>query len=101
MCGMSNCIRRLGGRRLEMSAPDDWIPATSAREACKAASISYEAAASKCQALQSDTAFFEACIYDFCASDGDEALVKNAVDSKQREVARSKMFSVSDDTTMT
>lgn len=92
MCGMSNCVRRLGGRRLEMSAPDDWIPANNAKEACTMAGISYDVAAEKCQKLQDDVAFFEACIYDFCASDGDEALVENAVDSKQREIARSKVF---------
>merc|ERR1711981_1071477 len=92
---MRNCIRRLGGRRLEMSAPDDWIPANSAVDACKIANISYATAASKCQSLQGDAVFLEACIYDFCSSDGDESLVQNAVQSKQREVARSKRFSAS------
>lgn len=92
MCGMSNCIRRLGGRRLEMSQPQDWIPAANADEACKAAGIPLDVAAGKCQTLRKDTAFFHACMYDYCASDGDDALVKNAVDSKQREVERSQIF---------
>lgn len=89
---MSNCVRRLDGRRLEMSAPDDWIPVANASESCAVAGISHDAAAEKCQTLQEDTSFFEACIYDYCASDGDKALVENAIDSKQREVARSKSF---------
>jgi len=95
ICGVNNCIRRLDGRRLEMSQPDDWAPAASAEDACQLSGISYDVAAEKCQTLRDDLVYFKACIYDYCASDGDESLVSNAVESKQREVARAQVFQTS------
>lgn len=95
MCGMTNCVRRLDGRRLEMSQPADWVPATNAEDACKLAGISQDVAAGKCQSISDDPTFFQACIYDYCASDGDEALVNNAIESKQREEARAEIFKAS------
>jgi len=54
-------------------------------EACKAAGISYAAAVSKCSALKNDAAFFSSCIFDYCASKGDDSMVAGAVESQIRQ----------------
>jgi len=101
ICGVSNCIRRLNGRHLEMIRPSDWVPAATAEDACKLSGISRDIAAERCEALRKDAVYFEACIYDYCASDGDESLVSNAVESKQREVARAAVFKTASPSTVT
>jgi len=95
ICGMSNCIRRLDGRRLEMSQPVDWAPVANAEEACRLSGISHSDASEKCQALSDDPVYLDACIYDYCASAGEESLVANAVESRKREVARAQIYKTS------
>merc|ERR1712039_711790 len=53
---------------------------------------SHAQATDKCKALQEDDDFFQACVYDYCASEGDESFVENAMESKTRQVARAKMW---------
>jgi len=89
ICGESqHCSRRLETSEVR---EDPAHETPSPKEVCEVAQIAYTRAAEKCNALTNDVAFFEACIFDYCASDGDESFVQNAMDSKQRELARAKI----------
>jgi len=86
LCGLAdNCARRLSiGRRLTGDA--DPTP----EEVCQTANISHALAASKCQALGSETAYYKGCIYDFCASDGNDAFVTGSVEASGRAKERAQ-----------
>merc|ERR1712061_542440 len=82
-------------RRLNRSPTDGWYQATNATDACRMSNISHAVAMKKCRMLEEDAYYFDACVYDYCASHGDDSLVTNAVESKQREVAMAASVSVS------
>lgn len=88
MCGMSDCSSALGNRRLAEGVHSIQAPAMTAEDACTKAGILLDVARDKCKALDDpeDTFFLEACVFDYCASNGDDALVANAMDAKRREV---------------
>jgi len=91
MCPESPKVdRRLHGLGRQMST---WVPWSSPNEACDLANIWYVTAAEKCKALETTATFYEACIYDYCGSGGDEAFVQNALASREREVARARVYS--------
>jgi hypothetical protein len=76
ICGLqAHCLRRLSaGRRL----PENEVQPESLEEVCQKSNITYSTATDKCQGLASDAGFFEGCIYDYCATGGDDSMVQNA-----------------------
>jgi len=58
----------------KVSQPKEVTP----EKACTDAGISYATAVSKCQKLKNNAAFFKSCIFDYCASKGDDSMVDGA-----------------------
>jgi len=80
MCGIADCAT--------MAPPSDWVPISGPEEACANAGISMTQAEAKCSGVKGD--YLTACIYDYCASDGSEDMVANAVETKQEEESQTK-----------
>jgi hypothetical protein len=73
MCG----TRRLSGRRLTRTNN------TVLKQICQEVDISLSVAHKKCQQLQGQEAFLEACMYDYCATGGIEQFVESAINVAQ------------------
>merc|ERR1712232_1371849 len=67
------------------------VPDTTGQEACASANppIALSVAQAKCQSV-GDAAMVEACIIDYCSSDGDDAVTENAKDEASNEPADAK-----------
>ena len=85
MCGQSaNCVPKAG--ELTLTVPGGWKPPTGPEEACKGATppIPYNTAMEKCKHFKEDTRdvahanqILFACIFDYCATGGDDDAVAN------------------------
>merc|ERR1719189_2397050 len=66
-------------------------PATP-EEACNLAGIPIGQAEGKCEALKDNADYYGPCVYDYCASEGDESFVDNAVSTQQAEAQRARLY---------
>jgi len=77
MAGIEDCAT--------FSEPPGWKPLAGPRDACERAGIPYDDAVSKCGKLDSQSPHFSACIFDYCATDGDESMVTDAINAEQQD----------------
>mmetsp|Transcript_77757 Transcript_77757/g.137820 ORF Transcript_77757/g.137820 Transcript_77757/m.137820 type:complete len:694 (+) Transcript_77757:91-2172(+) len=84
MCGIKDCE--------SMTPPDDWVPVNGSHEVCEKAGINISDAEQSCEALKNDESHFKACVFDYCASGGNEDVVNNAVETKQEEEEQAEEY---------
>jgi hypothetical protein len=86
LCGLpSNCARRLSTERRLTDEME-----TTAETVCQEANMSYAGAFAKCQALENEPAYLNACIFDYCASNGDDAFVRSSAEAAARSKERTQ-----------
>jgi len=88
LCGQSaNCVPKTGEQKI--ITPTPWSPPAGPQEACDGAvpKIPYATAMEKCKVFKEDTKdvananrVLFACIYDYCATGGDDDAVQNLLD---------------------